>query len=97
MIFPNLFIFAILEIADEIVRKTSGTTIVNIRFKNISPKGFNTVAFSPKTIPIILPKIIEDNNIIGAKALVTKSIGDNGVFYGIPVKYIKDRDKKELI
>jgi len=60
------------------------------------PKIGNDNLIGP-SVTILDNITIGNNNIIGAKALVTKSIGDNGVFYGIPVKYIKDRDKKELI
>ena len=49
---PSLFIFTIFAMDDEIVKKTSGTTSVYIKFKNTSPNGFKTVASSLKMTPI---------------------------------------------
>ncbi len=56
--------FTILPTALDIVIKTSGVTAVNIRFKNISPKGLSTTAFSPNINPIILPIAIEAISVI---------------------------------
>ena len=66
-ILPNLLISTILATLLLIVKKTSGTTMVYIKFKNISPNGFKTLAFSPKITPKIQPMIIEINSIIGKK------------------------------
>lgn len=64
IILPNLFGCCILAIDVVIVKNISGTIITNRRFKNISPNGCNTVAFSLNTIPITAPTIIATNNII---------------------------------
>lgn len=34
---------------------------------------------------------IGDNNTIGACALISKNIGDNGVYYGVPAKLVKNK------
>lgn len=39
--------------------------------------------------------VVGSNNIIGASALISKSIGDNGVFYGMPAKFVKENKKYE--
>ncbi len=45
----------------------------------------------------ILDNITVGNwNLIGAKALVTKSIQDGGVYFGIPARYVKDRKVERL-
>lgn len=36
---------------------------------------------------------IGNDNIIGAGALITKKIGDNGVYYGMPAKLVKENKK----
>ena len=50
----SFFILLILLILLTIVKNTSGTTTVNIIFKNMSPNGFKYVAESGKKIPTIL-------------------------------------------
>lgn len=62
-ILPTLFGYFILPIDVLIVKKISGTIITSNIFKNKSPKGLRTVAFSLKTNPTIVPIIIEPNNI----------------------------------
>ena len=61
IIFPSLFGCLTLATASEIVKKTRGTIITNIRFKNKSPNGFTTIASSlnirPPTAPIIMANI----------------------------------------
>lgn len=47
-----------------IVKKISGTTMTNKRFKNRSPKGLRIVAFSWNIIPTIAPTIIATSRII---------------------------------
>jgi hypothetical protein len=47
-----------LAIDDATLKNTKGTIIVNIKFKNICPKGSNTVAFEPKITPNIPPSNI---------------------------------------
>ena len=63
-IFPNLLGDFILETDVVIVKKISGTTITNNKFKNKSPSGFTIVAFSLKTIPTMAPTIIATKRII---------------------------------
>ena len=41
--------------AEEMEKKTSGTTRVNIMLMNRVPKGLMTVALSPKISPMIAP------------------------------------------
>ena len=41
--------------AEEMEKKTSGTTRVNIKLMNTVPKGLTTVARSPNTRPMIAP------------------------------------------
>ena len=36
--------------------------------------------------------VLGDNNIIGASALITKKINNNGVYIGIPAKFIKNNE-----
>ena len=62
-ILPRRLILTILPTALAIVTNTNGVTAVNMRFKNISPKGFNITALSPNTRPIKLPIAIEIINI----------------------------------
>ena len=64
IIFPSLFGFSILAIDVVIVKNTSGTITTNNRFKNMSPKGCNIVAFSWNIIPTIAPTIIATKRII---------------------------------
>ena len=45
-------------IADDIEKKTSGTTAVNKRFKKMSPKGLRTAALAPKMRPSRTPDAI---------------------------------------
>ena len=45
-------------------KKISGTIITNSKFKNISPKGLSTAAFSWNITPTIAPTIIEASKII---------------------------------
>ena len=52
-ILPTLFGWVIFEIEVEIVRKTSGTIIMNIKLMNKSPNGLKIAAFSLKIKPII--------------------------------------------
>jgi hypothetical protein len=46
-------------------KNTKGTTIVNIIFKNKSPRGWTTMASSPQIKPAILPMIIATSIITG--------------------------------
>ena len=46
-----------------IVKKISGTIITSNIFKNKSPNGLNTVAFSPNISPTIVPIIIDAKSI----------------------------------
>ena len=64
-IFVSLFILDILLILDTIVVNTSGTTKVNIKFKNMSPSGFMFSEKFGKNIPTILPSIIDTISNIG--------------------------------
>ena len=64
IIFPSLFGFSIFAMDVVIVKKISGTMITNNRFKNMSPKGCNIVAFSWNIIPTIAPTIIATKRII---------------------------------
>ena len=41
-------------------------------------------------VTILSNIVVGNNNTIGACALVSKDIGSNGVFYGVPAKYIKE-------
>jgi len=56
MILPRRCKSDISAIAEAIEKKTSGTTAVKRRFRNISPKGFRTIAFcfsmNPRQAPI---------------------------------------------
>lgn len=60
----NLFGSRILDIDDAIVKNINGTIITNNKFKNKSPRGFTTVAFSLNIRPHIPPMITNVNNII---------------------------------
>ena len=53
----NLFFSFILEMDDVIVKNIKGTIITKSRFKNRSPRGFTTWAFSLNTNPHITPII----------------------------------------
>ena len=64
-IFPNLFKSTILATADVIDMKTMGTTMVNIRLRKISPRGFRIVAFSPRAKPKNEPMIMPPRRIMG--------------------------------
>ena len=35
---------------------------------------------------------IGNNNTIGACALISKNVGDNGVYYGVPAKLVKTKE-----
>ena len=54
-ILPNFFKLVIFAILLDIVKKTNGTTIVYIKFKNISPNGLRTTALSLNINPIKQP------------------------------------------
>ena len=64
IILPSLFGFSILAIDVVIVKKISGTMITNNRFRKMSPKGCNLVAFSWNIIPTNAPTIIATKRII---------------------------------
>ena len=49
--------------AEEIEKKTNGTTIVKSKFKKMSPKGLKITAFSLKINPKIHPKEIAPRRI----------------------------------
>ena len=55
------------ESPEEIEKKTSGTTIINIKFKKKSPKGFKIVAFSPIMSPTIAPTAIDKRSIMAER------------------------------
>jgi hypothetical protein len=55
IIFPSLFIPPIFARLEAMLKKTSGTMIINNKFKNKSPNGFTTAVFGPKTTPAIPP------------------------------------------
>jgi hypothetical protein len=63
MILPSLFISPMLAIEEVTLKKTSGTMIVNIRFKKICPKGSSTFASGPITAPIIPPTRMDKSKI----------------------------------
>ena len=55
-----------IEAMEELMEKnTIGTTRVKIRFKNTSPNGFNTTAFSPAITPITQPTAIDASRMSG--------------------------------
>ena len=56
------FTSVIAAIADDMEKKTSGTTVVKSRLRKISPKGLNKVAFCLKTTPRREPMTIEKIN-----------------------------------
>jgi len=58
---------SIFATAEEMEKKTSGTTTMNNRLINTSPKGLRILAFSPKIRPIIEPIIIEESSINGKR------------------------------
>lgn len=66
-IFPNRFMSTMLATLLLMVKKTRGTTIVYIKFKNTSPNGFKILAFSPRMIPKIQPRRIEQSKMIGKR------------------------------
>jgi len=84
---------------------TGSNNFLSSGFICVSDKTFGIDGYSDKMIGptignhnLIGPNVtmldnlvVGDKNIIGAKSLVTKSIGNNGVYYGIPAKYIKER------
>ena len=63
-IFPILFGLCILVIAVVIFKNINGTIITNNKFKNTSPSGATTAAFSLKITPKIEPTIIAAIKII---------------------------------
>ncbi|ERI90065.1 hypothetical protein HMPREF1982_04332 [Clostridiales bacterium oral taxon 876 str. F0540] len=54
---------AIFAIAEETLKNTKGTIIVNIKFKNKFPKGSSIAAFGPKIAPAIPPNKTEPSRI----------------------------------
>jgi hypothetical protein len=64
MIFPSLFMLTILPIAEVTLKNTSGTMIINIRFKNKSPRGSTTAASGPTIAPIKPPTITAASRMI---------------------------------
>jgi UDP-3-O-[3-hydroxymyristoyl] glucosamine N-acyltransferase len=79
---------------------------ISIGFTSVSDKYFKDKGFSansnkgPKIgnnnnigphVTLISDIEIGDFNVIGAHALLTKSIGSNGVYYGVPAKFVKKR------
>jgi len=67
IILPRRFMLTILPTALAMDTNTMGTTMVNIRFRKISPNGASTFAFSPRTIPSTAPIAIPDNKMIGKR------------------------------
>ena len=65
--------------------KVTGGVVTIKKFAQI---GSNTVVFPSLTIG--------EGSVIGACSLVTKSIGEWGVYYGVPVVKHKDRSKNLL-
>ena len=63
-IFPSLFGDFIFDIDVVIVKNINGVITTSNKFKNMSPKGLKTVAFSLNINPTIAPIIIDTNNII---------------------------------
>ena len=51
----------------DMVKNTSGTTAVNIRFRKISPRGASTAAFSPIIRPSSAPSKMELISIMGKR------------------------------
>ena len=66
-IFPSRFMFTMFPTALDMETKTIGTTIVNIRFRKISPRGARTLAFSPNITPMTAPIMMPDNKMIGKR------------------------------
>ena len=66
-IFPRRFMFTMLPTAVVMDTYTMGTTMVNIRFRKISPSGFSTVAFSPSVTPSRAPTMIPITRMIGKR------------------------------
>ena len=67
IILPRRFMLTIVPTALAMDTNTMGTTMVNIRFRKISPNGASTFAFSPRTIPSTAPIAIPDNKMIGKR------------------------------
>lgn len=64
-ILPSLFRLIILAMLEDIVKNTNGTTIVNMRFKNMVPNGFRNKIFFLNINPIILPRMTDIIRTIG--------------------------------
>ena len=64
-ILPRRFMLTMFPTAVVMDTNTIGTTMVNIRFRKISPSGFNTVAFSPRVTPKSAPTTMPITRIIG--------------------------------
>jgi len=76
-------------------------------FVSVSDSTFGVKGYSPDKLGpmigdnnLIGPDVtVLDNlkignyNLIGAKALITKTIGDNGVYFGIPARFVRERNK----
>ena len=74
------------------------TTVSDRSFGN---NGYNEVVVGPvigdgnslgPNVTVLSNIAIGNNNIIGACALITKNIENNGVYYGIPAKLIKTKE-----
>ena len=61
---PLLFSQVIFDLDVVIVKNINGVITTSTKFKNMSPKGLKTVAFSLNINPTIAPIIIDTNNII---------------------------------
>lgn len=86
--------------------KIGNNNFISIGFVCVSDKHFGEKGYSEKTVngPIIGhdnnigPNVtiisnvsIGNNNTIGAHTLVTKNIGCNGIYYGVPAKFVKTK------
>ena len=73
---------------------------VTVSDKNFGDKGYDNNVHGPiignnnhigPGVTILSNVTIGDNNTIGAAALITKDIGNDGIFFGSPAKLIKNK------
>lgn len=64
--------------------------VYGLDHSKVGPKIGNNNMIGPD-VTVLNNLEIGDGNVIGAKALITKSIGNNGVYYGCPARLIRER------
>ena len=64
-ILPRRFMLTMAPTAEAMDAKTRGTTMVNIRFRKISPKGFSLVPKPGATMPMMAPMAMPPKSRMG--------------------------------